>query len=496
MSAAKNIAWLSVSRVVSLAVLFFAYTQLFRYLGVFSSGQYQFVVSYITLFGVVVDLGVSQYIVKKIAEKPEEAKRYFHNFFVAEIVLILLVYISMAGFALLRGTDQIVLQAILVSGVGVMLGGINMSFLAVLSAFQDLRRVALINLCAALINAATIAATIWLNLGIVFLSCNIVFSGLVSFILYYNFAKRHLGKPQLLLAVKDYDPALVRKLFWAAGPFALLVSFSAIYNRIDVLLITKLLGYEATGLYTAAYKFVDLANFFPAVVSHSLYPVIAALAIRPGALAELKEILFKYIRFTAFIAWPIGVAGTVLAPYLIYILAGPEFMQAAKPLAFLIWAVALLCLYIVANSYMISQLTLKAALICGFNMTVNVIGNIILLPKYGIVAAAAMTVVSETLQAALYFYFVRQKIGSLPIFRLWWKQIVSAGFMGLFLWFGYGRIFPAVSGNDMSIYAALGFLAMAVLASALVYLLGLYILRFFSSDDMVAFKKMLGFSRA
>ena len=45
-------------------------------------------------------------------------------------------------------------------------------------------------------------------------------------------------------------------------PFALLVGFSAIYNRIDVVIITALKGYIQTGYYTAAYKIFDLLGFF------------------------------------------------------------------------------------------------------------------------------------------------------------------------------------------------------------------------------------------
>jgi O-antigen/teichoic acid export membrane protein len=79
----KNIFWLSVSRVLGLLLLFFAYTQLFRYLGPYGTGQYQFVLSLVTIFGIVIDLGISQYVTKKIAEDHTQAARYFYNFSIA-----------------------------------------------------------------------------------------------------------------------------------------------------------------------------------------------------------------------------------------------------------------------------------------------------------------------------------------------------------------------------------------------------------------------------
>ncbi len=89
LQASKNIFWLTVSRVLALGLLFIAYTQLFRYLGPFSSGQYQFALSYVTLFSVVVDFGISQYVVKKTSEEPNLSLKYFYNFLFAEIILVL-----------------------------------------------------------------------------------------------------------------------------------------------------------------------------------------------------------------------------------------------------------------------------------------------------------------------------------------------------------------------------------------------------------------------
>jgi len=65
----KNIFWLTFSRAIALGLLFLAYTQLFRYLGPFGSGQYQFVLSYVLIFSTIVDFGVQQFITKRMAEE-------------------------------------------------------------------------------------------------------------------------------------------------------------------------------------------------------------------------------------------------------------------------------------------------------------------------------------------------------------------------------------------------------------------------------------------
>src|SRR6478672_7396966 len=94
-SPSQNILWLTISRVISLILLFLAYFFLTKYLGPYRYGQLQFVLSYVTLFGVVIDFGIQQYIIKKISEDRTQAKRYFQNFFAVELVLILIVYGAM-----------------------------------------------------------------------------------------------------------------------------------------------------------------------------------------------------------------------------------------------------------------------------------------------------------------------------------------------------------------------------------------------------------------
>ncbi len=433
-TASKNIFWLTASRITALIMLFFAYTLLFRYLGPTVSGQHQFVLSFVTVFGVVIDLGIQQYITKKISEDPENAKKYFQNFFAVEFLLCILVFFAIIGTAKLMGLTGSVFGAIAVAGFGTALNGLTYPFLSTMSAFQNLRKVALVNFLSSLTNAIFIFSTVFFHRGIVFLVANQVIFAIISIILYYNFVKAHVPKPDLLKAIGSLDYDLVKKILKAALPFALLVGFSTIYNRLDVLLITKLLGFTETGLYTAAYKFFDLVSFFPAVVSHALYPIFTGL-IAKGESLQAKTIFEKYFRFMFAIALPMGVAGSLLAPKIMHLLAGSAFAESAGVLAILVWASVMLFIYIIANSIVISQLTKFAVTITFTNIFINLIGNLILLPRIGIRGAAIMTVISESIQGIFYFYFVYKKIVKFSVVRFLWQPIVGSLIMGVGLYF-------------------------------------------------------------
>ncbi len=472
-SATKNIFWLSLSRVIALLLLGIAYIFLFRYLGTYRTGQHQFVLSYVTIFGIIVDFGIQQYIIKQMSENPSRVKSYFQHFLAIEILLALLVYGTLLIIAKLNGYEPIVFQAIALAGLGMVANALTYPFLSVMSAFQDLRKVALINFLNSLVNIIVIFLTIFFHRSIVFLVSNQLIFGIMGLILYSRFVRTHIPQLHIWAGFKQLDRTLVRKILIAAIPFAMLVGFSTIYNRIDMVLITKFLGYEQTGLYAAAYKFFDLIAFFPSVVSFSLYPVFTGLMAQRD-MAQLRLMFEKYLRFMIFASVPMAVAGSILSAKIIALLAGPEFAASAPVLSVLVFAPAILFIYIVANALVISQLTRFAVIITGINVIINVVGNIILLPRIGIVGAAAMTILSEALQGIFYFYMVRSRIME---FRFWdfaWQPVVASIVMGILLW--YVRSIP---------------LLMSVLVGSAAYLIALWVLRYFKADDIEFIKSIL-----
>lgn len=423
-----------------MVLLFLAYTQLLRYLGAYSYGQFQFVLAYVTLFGVVIDFGIQQYIIKKISEDRSRAKQYFQNFFAVEIVLASTVYAVMVGIAYFNGYEPIVFKAIMIAGLGAALHGLTYPFLAVVTAFYDLKKAALLNFISSVINFTVIFVTIWLDGSILMLVVQQIIFAVIAILLYYQFVKKHIGNPEIIKGIRQLNWPLIKKIFRAALPFAMLVGFSTVYNRIDLILISKFLGYTQTGLYGAAYRVFDLLAFFPAVVSHSLYPLFSTLMIQKN-IPEVRATLERYIRFMIAVALPMATGIMLLSEPIVRIFTGNDFAsaadisQTARVLSVLVWAPAILFVYIVINALVISQLTKLAMFITGANVAVNIIGNIILLPRIGIMGAAIMTLISEMLQGLFYYYFVRTKITDFKLFAHAWQPFLASIVMGMAVWF-------------------------------------------------------------
>jgi O-antigen/teichoic acid export membrane protein len=457
---------------LALVLLFLAYTQLFRYLGPFQSGQYQFILSYVLIFSTVIDFGIQQFITKSISERPDDAKKYFQQFFSFEIIAALLLYAVLIILAQVRHYDAPVFYGVALAGLGMVANALTYPYLSVMAAFQDMRKVALVNFLNSVVNMAVIFSAIVFHKNIVFLASVQLLFGILDLFLYRFFVRKHIPNPEVLKGIMAFDWDSIKNIIKQAWPFALLVGFSAIYNRIDVVLITWLKGYQDTGYYTAAYKVFDLLGFFPSVVSYTLFPFFTSLMARK-AIGEVRENLEKYVRLMVAFALPMAVGGSILSVKLISLVAGKEYAPAAPILSILIWAPAILFIYIPVNSLVISQLTKKALLITGINVLVNVAGNVLLIPHFGIRAAAVMTVFSESLQCIFYFHFVQSSITKFSIFKYTWQPAVASLIMGVVL-------FPLRSHN----------LVLSLVVGALVYGLGLVVTGFLKKDDLQTIKQL------
>ncbi len=493
----QNIFWLSLSRTIAIALLAVAYIFLLRYLGPHGTGQHQFVLSFTTIFGVIIDFGLQQFIIKKISEEPTRAKYYLQNFFAVEVVLATVVYALMMAIAFGNGYEPVVMGAIAVSGLGFVFAGLTYPYLAVMSAHQDLKKVALINFMNSMVNVVIITLTIVLGKYIVFLVSNQLIFGIIGLFLYRRFVRVYIPRAEIWNAFRYFDFGFAKQIMRAALPFALLVGFSTIYNRIDMVIIYKMLGAEATGLYASAYRFFDLVAFFPSIVSFTLYPVFAGLVAK-GQISEVRAIVEKYLRLLLALALPLAVGGMLLAKSIIFILAGEEFLGASSVLSVLIWAPAILLTYIVANALVISQLTKWAVVVTVINVVINIAANLILLPRYGIVAAASVTVASEFIQGALYFYFVKTKLTNFSFARFVWRPALAAAVMGVVVYFVqdssiWQNWLDQVAQSFVRELANL--IGMGVIGVT-VYFVVLVLLNFWQKNDLVMIKKMLPFRQS
>ena len=199
----------------------------------------------------------------------------------------------------------------------------------------------------------------------------------------------------------------IRPLLALVPTFLGISVFATLYWRIDVLMLSELRPVSDVGYYGAAYRLLEVAMVLPQSLSMSLYPQIAAASHNnPEALRNLGRAALRYL--TVF-SLPAAVCITVLAEPGLRLLYGKGFEVAAPTLAVLIFtlvpygAVRYNAYVLVAANRQRIDLWLN-----GLLTAVNVLLNLVLIPRYGHLGAAAATLTAILLYALLQWTYLQR----------------------------------------------------------------------------------------
>jgi hypothetical protein len=110
---------------------------------------------------------------------------------------------------LLKAFEPVVIKAIIITGLGMVVNGLCYPYLSVLTAKQDLKKVAIINFLNSLVNVSVIFLAIWLKKYVVFLASIQLVFGLMDWVLYRIFTRKYLVSPPVLSPIsKSTSPSL------------------------------------------------------------------------------------------------------------------------------------------------------------------------------------------------------------------------------------------------------------------------------------------------
>lgn len=184
------------------------------------------------------------------------------------------------------------------------------------------------------------------------------------------------------------------KELWPMGVY--LIIFTAYDRALDSMMISKFLGLKEVAWYGLSYKIynslVQPAYFFVA----SVFPLLSS------QIEGKKKLFLKslgLILVVLLIGAPI-LSG--MAPWMIQILGGMDYMPSVGVLRILIWAMVFAYVNHLLGFSLIAKRGQKSILFIGLcSLTFNILGNFWAIPRYGINGAALVTVYTEMLSAIL-----------------------------------------------------------------------------------------------
>ncbi len=395
------------AKAASLVISFLATAYIARNLGPKNYGELSYAISFVSLFSVFTLAGIDQILYRDIIKYPEKKNVYMGSAFMIRAVGgIAAILLCMVTAFLLTG-QNLSLYLIFLISIGYFFQAfqiINYEFLAkVQSKFPSLAST-LIVLILNILKIIVIA----MNQGVLYLALIYALESVLYMLFYLYIYKAKMG--ERILNWK-FDPELARRMFLDSIPMIFSTAFVLVYARIDQVIIRHMMDVSAVGLYDAAVRLSESWYLVPGLLVASLFPAI--VNAKTTSEEQYERRLGKLGLLLVTLAIIVAAVTTVLAPYIMGILYGKEFLGGTIILQIYIWAGIWTSITILANSYLIAENHRKVLFVSSLvSMVSNLALNFLLIPRFGIAGSAWATFISYSLGpiSMLFFKTTRRQV--------------------------------------------------------------------------------------
>jgi O-antigen/teichoic acid export membrane protein len=207
-----------------------------------------------------------------------------------------------------------------------------------------------------------------------------------------------------------------------------------IIHTSDRYMVSYYIGVTAAGIYNAAYAIGNYASFALMPLGMVLYPNVVKTYEEENL--DITRNYFKYsVKYLMIIAIPSAFGLSILAKPLLQILTTPEFVPGSSIVPFVAFGAVLFCYYQIG--VYVLQLAGKTGLVTillGIAAGLNILLNIILIPRMDILGAAVATLVAYsvlgmvTLMVSRRYFKFNLGVPSIV------KSICASAIMGVCIW--------------------------------------------------------------
>lgn len=391
-----------------------------RRLGPEVFGLYALLLTVMELLAIVSGSGFGNYLTREVAKNPGSAYQLLFRIVQLRFAyLFVLAAIAIPGLSLLRYSSSTIVSAALLS--------LTLLPRAVAESSQGIMRA-----------MHRFGAVFWIELlqGTVLLGAGtfLLFEGLgIRGVIWAELASVLLGAAVALpIAVRlspkrTQDVSDWRQLIRETFAFNLYPLIGNTYDRVDVILLSKLVGNTAVGIYSVPYRAFLALSILPYGIMGTLLPSLSRSAWdqdereRCGVTMQL---LYAAALFLILVTM-------LLADPAVRLMLGTGYQGSVAVFKILAWATVPSFLNYALNIFLLARnrewVFLRTASVC---TVVNVVANLLLIPRYSYIAAAGVTILTEVVLLGQNVALIRKTLGYVPLpKRAVWNSLVFAAML-------------------------------------------------------------------
>lgn len=465
---AENTSFLLIGKIIAKAISFYTVILVARYLGDVGYGRYNFAFAFISFFSILSELGILRILLREISKNPETAGKMIGNATLIKGILSVLAFFLAIVSVNLMGYSTEVVKGVQVASLILLVDMLN-TYGIIYEANLKMKYSVFFFMLSHLCTFVLIIIITYFNLGLNLIILATVATNAIQNILTYKYSRK------LIKVNFEIDPKICKYLLKESLPLALSSVFTVIYYRIDMVMLSLMIGDAAVGIYSAGYRLSEAFLLIPNVLMVSLFPLMSNLFENHN-----NTLVFSYEKATKYlfsIALPMAVGTGILSDRIITLVYGNTFKDSSMVLQILIWATAIIFLnYPTGNFYISIKKQKFVMLYTGFGVVVNLLLNYILIPKYSYIGASIATVFTELSILLITTYCMPSFISKRRLIFNNYASIIATAIMSIFLL------------SDIKNYIGL----LIIIPSIIIYSISFYLLKGLDIDDKRLIKKMMG----
>lgn len=415
-----------VNLLVKLVWILFIERKVQTSVGFQSFGLYYSVFNFTLILGVINDPGLNNYLIQYLS-KEKKRPQYISDLFSVKIILaVLYTIITLISAWLLGLTDENLLGLLVIYQI-------LFSFLNYLRGFlkgnQLLKAEIFLSVLDKCLIIVALLPILYLNTGFKWTIQFYILAQMLALLIaiawcfYYLYLKKISILPSKKIRLNF---SIIQRI----APFALFAFLVLAYNKIDTVMLVKMLpnGDMESGIYVAAYRFLDAASMLPILFATLFYPVLCKLIGEDSKVERLmNDSVFTLIPTTLIIAMVSWFYRNELME-LLY----PENSSQKLSIIFgvLMFCLPLVVIYYVYSTYFTANNNLKLLnLVSAGGLITNIALNTVLIPTYQALGAAFSSFISFLLVGLTYLLLYHQQFKKPFRHLLWFKLLLFIGFL-------------------------------------------------------------------
>jgi O-antigen/teichoic acid export membrane protein len=372
-------------------------------------GFYFAIFNFSFLFNILLDLGITNFNNRNIAQNNQLLNKHFSSIVIMKFTLALLYVIVTLSFGLLIGYNHEQMKILIFVGFNQFL----LSFIMYLRS----------NISGLLLFKTDSCLSV-LDRILMIIICSVLLWGHVTntpfkiewFVYAQTSAYLLTALTALAIVIKK---AAFKKLNWNINffiliikksfPFAVLVLLMTFYNRIDPVLIERILpesvGNEQAGIYASAFRILDATNMIAFLFAVLLLPIFSKMIKIKESVEQLVKLAFTLLITTAII---IAVGSYFYNFELMNLLYIEHINESARVFRLLIFGLIAISTTYIFGTLLTANGNLKELnIVAGCGMIISIGLNFILIQRLQAVGSACASVATQFLTAIIQVIIVQ-----------------------------------------------------------------------------------------